>query len=172
MMRKIHNSRFKKLLTNLTRGCLVQGHIVDATGELTGTEEVNQLLRVSHQAIANAGDHVTYLGYHYALSSYSKEPYDTIYRLIPLPDQVEWRVQQVFVIDPLTGLKKPIEGVTPPAQILWCKKKTEGFGVSVGKHTDERICYWMSDVVQVGDLIDGLVVKRVIKEQDLYKVEV
>lgn len=171
-MRKLHTSRFKKLLTNLTRDCLIQGHIVDATGELTGTEEVNQLLRVSHQAIANPGDHVTYLGYHYGLSSYSKEPYDIIYRLIPLPDQVEWQVQQVFEVDTLTGLKKPVQGVTPPAQLLWCKKKTEGFGVSVGKNTDEQVCYWMTEVVQVGDLLGGRVVKRVVKEQGIYKVEV
>ena len=171
-MRKIHNSRFKKLLTNLTRGCLVQGHIVDATGELTATEEVNQLLRVSHQAIANPGDHVTYLGYHYGLSSYSKEPYDVIYRLIPLPDQVEWQVQQVFEVDALTGLKKPVQGVTPPAQLLWCKKKTDGFGSSVGKKMDEEISYWMTEIVQVGDLLGGRVVKRVVKEQDIYKAEV
>ena len=171
-MRKIHNSRFKKLLTNLTRGCLIQGHIVDATGEMAGLEEGNQLLRVSHKAITHAGDHVIFMANHYALSLYSKEPYDIIYRLIPLPDQVEWQVQQVFIIDPLTGLKKPVDGVVPPVQVLWCKKKTDGFGNSVAKKTDEEVCYWMTDVVQVGDLLDGRVVKRVIKEQDVYKVEV
>lgn len=171
-MVKFHNSRFKKLLTNLTRRCLIQGHIVDATGELTGTEEVNRLLRVSHRAIAFAGDHVIFMRNHYALSSYSKEPFDVIYRLIPLPDQVEWQVQQVFITDPLTGLKKPVNNVMPPVQLLWCKKKTDGFGMSVTKKTDEQIFYWTTEVVQVGDLLDGLVVKRVIKEQDIYKVEV
>jgi len=171
-MLKFHNSRFKKLIKNLTRGCLVQGHIVDASGELTSTEEVNQLLRVSHKAITNAGDHVTYMGYHYALSSYSKEPYDIIYRLIPLPDQVEWQVQKVFITDPLTGLKKPVDTVSPPAQILWCKKKTDGFGMSVAKKQDENVCYLMTEVVQVGDLLDGKVIKTVVKEQDIYKAEV
>lgn len=44
--------------------------------------------------------------------------------------------------------------------------------MSVLKKTDEQICYWTTEVVQVDDLLDGLVVKRVIKEQDIYKVEV
>lgn len=170
-MKKIHNSRFKKLLTNITQGCLLKGHIVDATGEITATEEVNQLLRVSHQALINAGDHLTFMGNHYAASSYSKEPLDIIYRLIPLPDQVEWKVQQVFQKDPVTGLNRPIDGVVPPVQVLWCKKKIDGFKGSVGKNKDEAISYWLVDTVSVGDLLDGQTVKRVVREQDVYKVE-
>lgn len=171
-MIKIHSLRFKKIITNLTRGCLFKGHIVDGTGERTATEEVNQTLRVTKRAIIEAGDHLLYSGRHYAASIYSREVLDDIYRLIPLPDFVNWQLQRVIETDPVTGLQRPVNSPHPPIQQLWCKKVTKGFKSSVKSNQDEVICYWMTDTVSVGDTLDGRLVKQVIREQDVYKVEV
>ncbi len=147
------------------------GEFVDPTGELLATEEVNQLLRVTKRAILNSGDHLYFQGNHYGVSAYSKEVLDTIYRLIPFPDIVSWQVQQVSVEDPLTGLSKPVSAVAPPVQTLHCKKKTEGFEGDVHSNMKPKTCYLMTEVVSVGDLLDGMPVKRIYKEQDIYKVE-
>jgi len=170
-MRKLHHKRFKVALKNLTRNAGVMGEFVDPTGELTATEEVNQLLRVTKKAVLFAGDHLLFQGNHYAASSYSKEVLDTIYRLIPLPDRVEWQVQQVKVEDPTTGLLKPVNNLASPVQILHCRKKIENYGNDVHGNKKPNTCYFMSEVVAVGDLLDGMPVKRVYREQDIYKVE-
>mgnify|MGYP003423517644 FL=1 len=147
------------------------GEFVDPTDELLATEEVNQLLRVTKRAILNSGDHLYFQGNHYGVSAYSKEVLDTIYRLIPFPDIVSWQVQQVLVEDPLTGLSKPVSAVAPPVQTLHCKKKTEGFEGDIHSNMKPKACYLMTEVVSVGDLLDGFPVKRIYKEQDIYKVE-
>jgi len=170
-MRKLHHKRFKVALKNVTRNAGVMGEFVDPTGELTAREEVNQLLRVTKRAVLIAGDHLLFQGNHYAASAYSKEVLDTIYRLIPLPDTVEWRVQQVMMEDPVTGLLKPVGGAAHPVQILHCSKKTENYGADIHANKKPNTCYLMSEVVNVGDLLDGMPVKRVYKEQDVYKVE-
>ena len=147
------------------------GEFVDPTDELLATEEVNQLLRVTKRAILNSGDHLYFQGNHYGVSAYSKEVLDTIYRLIPFPDIVSWQVQQVLVEDPLTGLSKPVSAVAPPVQTLHCKKKTESFEGDIHSNMKPKACYLMTEVVSVGDLLDGFPVKRIYKEQDIYKVE-
>ncbi len=147
------------------------GEFVDPTDELLATEEVNQLLRVTKRAILNSGDHLYFQGNHYGVSAYSKEVLDTIYRLIPFPDIVSWQVQQVLVEDPLTGLSKPVSAVAPPVQTLHCKKKTESFEGDIHSNMKPKVCYLMTEVVSVGDLLDGFPVKRIYKEQDIYKVE-
>lgn len=147
------------------------GEFVDPTGELLATEEVNQLLRVTKRAILNSGDHLYFQGNHYGVSAYSKEVLDTIYRLIPFPDIVSWQIQQVLVEDPLTGLSKPVSAVAPPVQTLHCKKKTESFEGDIHSNMKPKVCYLMTEVVSVGDLLDGFPVKRIYKEQDIYKVE-
>lgn len=147
------------------------GEFVDPTGELLATEEVNQLLRVTKRAILNSGDHLYFQGNHYGVSAYSKEVLDTIYRLIPFPDIVSWQVQQVLVEDPLTGLSKPVSAVAPPVQTLHCKKKTESFEGDIHSNMKPKVCYLMTEVVSVGDLLDGFPVKRIYKEQGIYKVE-
>lgn len=147
------------------------GEFVDPTDELLATEEVNQLLRVTKRAILNSGDHLYFQGNHYGVSAYSKEVLDTIYRLIPFPDIVSWQIQQVLVEDPLTGLSKPVSAVAPPVQTLHCKKKTESFEGDIHSNMKPKACYLMTEVVSVGDLLDGFPVKRIYKEQDIYKVE-
>lgn len=170
-MRKLHHKRFKFAIKNLTRGVSLMGEFVDPTGELLATEEVNQLLRVTKRAILNSGDHLYFQGNHYGVSSYSKEVLDSIFRLIPFPDVVSWQVQQVSIEDPLTGLMKPVDSITPPVQALHCKKKTEGFEGDIHSNMKPKSCYLMTEVVNVGDLLDGMPVKRIYKEQDIYKVE-
>lgn len=170
-MKKLHHRRFQVIFRNLTRNASVRGELVPATGELLATEEVNQLLRVRPQATLLAGDHLYFQGKHYGASAYSTEVFDCIYRLIPLPDIVTWQVQPVSVEDPLTGLLKPASVVAPPVQALHCKKKTESFESDIHSHMKPKTCYLMTEVVTVGDLLDGVPVKRVYREQDIYKVE-
>lgn len=170
-MKKLHHRRFKVIFKNITKNAAVLAEIVDPTGELQSTEEVTQLLRVTKRAILDSGDHLYFQGNHYGVSSYSKEVLDTLYRLIPFPDVVSWQVQQVSVEDTLTGLLKPVDSISPPVQALHCKKKTEGFEGDIHSNTKPKTCYLMTEVVSVGDLLDGMPVKHIYKEQGIYKVE-
>lgn len=170
-MNKLHHRRFKVAFKNTTKNAAILAEIVDATGELQSTEEVNQLIRVTRKGAISAGDHLVFRSKHYAASKYSDEVLGCIYRLIPLPDEVSWQVQNVVIEDPLTGLPKPLGGVQPPAQLLYCRKMTEKYEKDVHANMKPKTCYLTTEVIAVGDLLAGMPVKRVYVEQGIRKVE-
>lgn len=163
-------SRFQHRLENLTRvGCSILAEIYNPETQITAFEEPVRLIRVPRGSVALSGDHVLHGATHYLLSSHSEEEFSLNFRLIPLPDQVVWKIQQSLVKDPATGLDRDT-GATFITNI-WCRQVTKGFSAEM-KHTERQVIrYICGSTVQPGDQLDGRVVKKVYIEQGVQVAE-
>ena len=170
-MKKLHHRRFKVAFKNTTKNAAILAEIVDASGELQSTEEVNQLIRVTRKGAISAGDHLVFRSKHYAASKYSDEVLGCIYRLIPLPDAVIWQLKDQLVADAVTGLLKPVGELTPESKLIYCRKMTEKYEKDVHANMKPKTCYLTTEVIAVGDLLAGMPVKRVYVEQGICKAE-
>jgi hypothetical protein len=164
-------SRFQERWVNVTRisACFL-GETYDPEKQVTAFEEVVRLLRVPAESVAAGGDHVIQGMAHYVLSPHSVSEGLRIFRLIPLPDQVLWKIQSAKVTDPVTGLLVDI-GTTFLSNI-WARKITRGFsGEMKGGFEREVIRYVCGATVQAGDLLDGRKIQRVYTEQGVLTAE-
>ncbi len=170
-MRSQALTRFQQRWVNVTRvsACFL-GEVYDPEKQITAFEEVVRLLRVPAESVAEAGDHVIQGMAHYVLSPHSVSEGLRTFRLIPLPDQVLWRIQSAKVTDPVTGLLVDI-GTTFLSNI-WVRKITRGFsGEMKGGFEREVIRYVCGATVQAGDLLDGRNIQRVYTEQGVLIAE-
>jgi hypothetical protein len=163
-------SRFQERWVNVTRisACFL-GETYDPEKQVTAFEEVVRLLRVPTDSVAAGGDHVIQQMRHFILSEHSQELDMKVFRLIPLPDQVLWKVQSTKVTDPITGLL--VDSGTTFFSNIWVRKITKGFAKETGHFEREVIRYVCGSTVQVGDLIDNRKVNRVFLEQGVLIAE-
>lgn len=169
-MRRQVFSRFQHVMENLSRPqCRILVEVYNPEAQITAFEEPVRLVRVPRGAIADGGDHVLYMGGHFLLGPHSTEEFCRIFRLIPLPDQVVWKIQQSVVKDLVTGLDRQT-GATFLTNI-WCRRLTVGFSKDIKEADRQVVRFICGSTVQVGDQLDSRIIKRVYSEQGVMVAE-
>lgn len=163
-------SRFHQTLQNLTHpGCAIRGEVYNPETAVNVFEESVRLFRTPQGSVAHGGDHVVYEHRHYVLSPHTTEQYADIFRLIPMPDQVVWKMRNIQVKDPVTGLLK--DNGTSYTSNIWVRELTKGFSSDLLAFDRQVLRYVCGSTIHEGDTIDGRLVKKVYTEQGVLIAE-
>lgn len=171
-MRATTFRRFEQIFINHSRqGSLVVGEVSKLEKQIDQFEPITRLFRVARAAEAQPGDLVDGLNEHFILVVHSTEQFHKIFRLISLPDAVEWVAPPVAQKDPLTG-KLVVPDDPPTLQQIQAKRIFDrGLTADAAKHEHRRVTYLTGYPIKVGDRLENQQVRSVYTEQGLLFAE-
>lgn len=172
-MRQWRPSMFQQRFFNFTRReSEILGEIYNPEKQVTAFEEVVRLLRCARTAAVQGGDHLYISGAHYVVSAHSEGPRMKVFRLISLPENLTWSRRPVTELDPVTGLYR-VPATPPETRTIWVRELTKGFSKeNPNLDFEKRVRrFILGDTVEAGDLLDGVIIKRLWVEQGVVLAE-
>lgn len=165
MLRVNNFSRFNSRLINLSQGnSLVLGELLTAQTQIGAEVEVTKLLRVTHEAVITTGAHLLWDQEHFLAERHRVRNSAVEFRLVPLPEEVEWSYDTGGTTDLVTGLQRPGTRIT---RQIWVRREHAGLSPQVRNKEGLKFQYRTYASIRDGDTLDGQVVQHTWRQQGI-----